>query len=717
MDPGQLLVISSPLSWWPPASALHEHPLNPLRTFFSAITNTGVALGTENRCVSLSRLGRSVMLSARYICNGNSQSVSVYNPFSGTDIELTLKLSVSTPTFGASTTLHEFVVADQVRVEAAPVCPRIELLELIRLSPKENGDSNMHLNCTESSSNGRDGCHFVLEDRYVPTVLGNIVEQLNASAGLGVYSVLLTGPHGVGKTYTMRRVVMRIPPAISVREVDCLVEHRDINVAALLLLDEREALSTIRASFAPPPTAEHGGTASTVALLLITLDSIELLAGEPSNLLVSIVTYELCAALDRLAQEARCHAVVISTAESTASLSTGLLARLSSRCLHIVHPTPQERLTFIDALCESSDAPMEYTHLRVRERAADLLAGYSAGQLAAMKRETCIQLLRGEATAIAKEEMNRSASGTCVDIDAYRGLVGLSEAIGQVEELVVWPLQQQKLLRRYGIETPKGLVVCGPSGCGKTEFLQRLGRRLRESGIHVVLVDGLSLIEKEVGRTEKNIAALFASARATSPTALFLENIDSLAPPRGRQTTEISIATDRSLSTLLTEMDGISAGSDGSVVVVIASAPSGTAIDPAIGRPGRLDVHITLPFPTTTELQHHIAQGLLERISLCSGETELQRFGSLESSSFITTAVYAHVEKWLNITKCTSVVDANDFVRSVLLDLMMRAVTLQDADSGEGYERIGNRLLEVLGRRVSHLNQQPPPDKLFNYAF
>ncbi|EPY24013.1 hypothetical protein AGDE_12644 [Angomonas deanei] len=84
-----------------------------------------------------------------------------------------------------------------------------------------------------------------------------------------------------------------------------------------------------------------------------------------------------------------------------------------------------------------------------------------------------------------------------------------------------------------------------------------LARRLRELQVNftlnVIIVDGLSLIEKEVGKTEKNISQLFQKARSRTPTVLFIDNLDALAPPRGQLTSETNLVADRSLSTLLTE--------------------------------------------------------------------------------------------------------------------------------------------------------------------
>ncbi|PWU90494.1 putative cell division cycle protein [Trypanosoma cruzi] len=199
-----------------------------------------------------------------------------------------------------------------------------------------------------------------------------------------------------------------------------------------------------------------------------------------------------------------------------------------------------------------------------------------------------------------------------------------------------------------------------------------------------MFVDGLSLIEKEVGRTEKNIAALFSTARAMSPTALFLDNIDSLAPPRGRQTSEVSNTADRTLSTLLTEMDGISdSTNNGDVVFVVASAPYFSALDPAIGRPGRLDLHLEIQLPTAKELRDHVVQRVVACVEDCGGSDAAGDVGT------ISTLVEEHVERWMNMRRVT-VAEANAFVREVVLCMVE-----------ESSRNLLDRLREALRRAAS----------------
>jgi SpoVK/Ycf46/Vps4 family AAA+-type ATPase len=235
-------------------------------------------------------------------------------------------------------------------------------------------------------------------------------------------------------------------------------------------------------------------------------------------------------------------------------------------------------------------------------------------------------------------------------------LVGLGDAIDTLQRVVLEPLRLNKRvsLSALGLKVPKGALVLGPTGCGKTALLAAMAKELDAvDGVRTILVDAHALIQKEVGESEKNVARVFAEARASSPCVVFIDGLDAIAQPRGRNTAESDQASDRVLSTLLVEMDGIAgAGNIGAdiprsstmgavamaaasrsavtnatstspVVVVIASAPSIDVLDAAVRRSGRLDVHVHLPAVSAVsavELMHQLlpANGAADRESYAS---------------------------------------------------------------------------------------------------
>ena len=126
------------------------------------------------------------------------------------------------------------------------------------------------------------------------------------------------------------------------------------------------------------------------------------------------------------------------------------------------------------------------------------------------------------------------------------------------------------------------------------------------------------IVDAALGASERAIAAVFAAARAAAPCVLLLDQLEALAPPRAAAAAGSEEGSlDRTLSTLLIEMDGLrSGGRDGDArrarVVALATAASREQLDPAILRPGRLDQHIELERPARRAraaiLEHYLAR-------------------------------------------------------------------------------------------------------------
>ncbi|MGD9541732.1 CDC48 family AAA ATPase [Methylocystis sp.] len=166
------------------------------------------------------------------------------------------------------------------------------------------------------------------------------------------------------------------------------------------------------------------------------------------------------------------------------------------------------------------------------------------------------------------------------------GLEPIKEAL---TEAIVWPLAQPRLFEEMGLQPPRGILLYGPPGNGKTLIAKALAS---QSNLNFISVKGPELLSKYVGESEHGVRELFARARHAAPCIVFLDEVDALAPKRGFDGR--SPVTDRVVSQLLTELDGVETLRD---VWVIAATNRLDMIDEALLRPGRLDFHLEVTRP------------------------------------------------------------------------------------------------------------------------
>ncbi len=156
---------------------------------------------------------------------------------------------------------------------------------------------------------------------------------------------------------------------------------------------------------------------------------------------------------------------------------------------------------------------------------------------------------------------------------------------------VVEPVRRRGLFDAMGLRAPAGVLLYGPPGCGKTLLARAVAA---ESGANFISVKGPELLSRYVGDSELAVRKVFARAQASAPAVIFFDELDALAPRRGRDGGAASGASERVVNMLLTEMDGFGARRD---VFLVAATNRPDIIDPAMLRPGRLDklLYVGLP--------------------------------------------------------------------------------------------------------------------------
>lgn len=164
----------------------------------------------------------------------------------------------------------------------------------------------------------------------------------------------------------------------------------------------------------------------------------------------------------------------------------------------------------------------------------------------------------------------------------WEDIGALKSVKDELKEAVEWPLKYSKVFDHMGAKPPKGILLYGPPGTGKTMLAKAVAT---ESEANFISVKGPEFLNKWVGESEKAVRETFRKARQASPCVVFMDEIDSIAPNRGTGSSDSNV-TERVVSQLLTEMDGLESLND---VVVIAATNRPDMIDPALLRPGRFD--------------------------------------------------------------------------------------------------------------------------------
>lgn len=166
---------------------------------------------------------------------------------------------------------------------------------------------------------------------------------------------------------------------------------------------------------------------------------------------------------------------------------------------------------------------------------------------------------------------------------------GLADVKKELDEAVVWPMTYADLYDFANVKPPKGVLLYGPPGTGKTLLAKALAT---ESKVNFISIKGPALMSKYVGESERSIREVFKRARQAAPCILFFDEMDAIAPARGGGGD--SHVSERVISQLLTEIDGTE---ELKGVFILGATNRKDIIDPALLRPGRIDMLIEIPPP------------------------------------------------------------------------------------------------------------------------
>ncbi|MDG6998303.1 MAG: CDC48 family AAA ATPase, partial [Nitrososphaerota archaeon] len=220
---------------------------------------------------------------------------------------------------------------------------------------------------------------------------------------------------------------------------------------------------------------------------------------------------------------------------------------------------------------------------------------------------------------------------------------GLEGTKNELREAIEWPLKYPDIYRKIGYSMPKGILLFGPSGTGKTLLAKSVAT---ESEVNFISVRGPELLSKWVGESERGVREVFRRARQSAPCIIFFDEIDALAPVRGSAEGN---STERVVSQLLTEIDGIRSESD---IIVLAATNRIEMVDPALLRSGRFDKLLYIGLPDI-DARKKILDVHIQGKPVSSGLDVFRvaeitdRFSGAEVAGVVNTAMSLLVQEYL----------------------------------------------------------------------
>ena len=283
---------------------------------------------------------------------------------------------------------------------------------------------------------------------------------------------------------------------------------------------------------------------------------------------------------------------------------------------------------------------------------------------------------------------------------SYDDVGGLDDQIEMIKDAVELPYLYSDLFREHELQPPKGILLYGPPGCGKTLIAKAvansLAKRVAEktgndrTRSYFLNIKGPELLNKYVGETERQIRLIFQRAREKSeegvPVIVFFDEMDSLFRTRG---TGISSDIESTIvPQLLAEIDGVEALKN---VIVIGASNREDLIDPAILRPGRLDVKIKIERPDADSARAIFTQYLRPTLPLSDDETKLAGGDAARAvGQMITAAVDAMYATG----------DENKFLEVTYQNGDKEILFFKDFSSGAMIENIVRRAKKLSIKRV-----------------
>jgi transitional endoplasmic reticulum ATPase len=273
---------------------------------------------------------------------------------------------------------------------------------------------------------------------------------------------------------------------------------------------------------------------------------------------------------------------------------------------------------------------------------------------------------------------------------SWKDVGGLEDVKQQLRESVEWPLSQPEVFKRLGINAPHGILLYGPPGTGKTLLAKAVAN---ESDANFISIKGPEVMSKWVGESEKAVRELFKKAKQVSPSIVFLDELDAIAPRRGAYSG--SHVTESVVNQLLTSIDGLES-MEGVIIIGATNRPD--IVDSSLLRPGRFDRLILTPAPDRTAREeifkiHTKNMPLSKDISLSDLAKETDGFSGADIEALCREAAMIALRENIDVKKVTKnhFMKAMKSIRATLTDDIINYYLKVSKDLGSGIAKKDKR--------------------------
>eukprot|EP01132_Coremiostelium_polycephalum_P004781 gene4781-5962_t len=423
--------------------------------------------------------------------------------------------------------------------------------------------------------------------------------------------LLVTGRTGIGKTHLINSILSNLNQCFKIK-------HRIINSTYLYQQNEGDTEQLLDSIFLD---------ASSSSPFILVFEEIDTIMLNPDHDQIGYIEKRVSNHFQKLLERnsdskrtgvRECVFVIGITSRSDAMNPCFFNAGRFDSVVNLHVPTPLQRQKIL-SICMNR-FPSWSNHLNHYQQLSrdlgDLTHGFVGADLQNLCKEAVVQRLKRD-LQVEEFSINKDLVIEKIDFEQAMELVkpsslnefklprfepisfneigGLGDVIQQLKTTILTPILNSDALNRIGVKPPSGILLYGPPGNGKSLIARAIASA--SPNINFISVQSTDIIDPVVGASEKNLAKLFRVLRDSAPCILFLDQVEVLARVRGFDTSSEQ-SSDRLLSSLLTEIDGIYTKSNNATTIILAATTRMDMLDPAILRPGRFDYHIMIPNPT-----------------------------------------------------------------------------------------------------------------------